>query len=147
MINSVVSSVCSAIYDAFGDDYCIYKEFVQQNFVEPCFFVDCIIPLRTRCLNNRFYRQHAFCIRYFPSTADYRSECHDVLEKLRVALDYISLDGNLIPAKNWNCEFSDSKTLTYEISKTIMQVFVDFDFFTIETGDPVTLMGELIVKS
>lgn len=143
MVNSVISAVCSAIFDSFGSDYPIYKELVKQNLAQPCFFVECVIPKRTQHLNNRYYRQHSICIYYFPSSPDNRFESNSVLEKLYLALDFISIDANLVQGKNFRCEFVDPKNIRSEFSHSIMKFYVDFDFFTYENTTLVDLMGDL----
>lgn len=123
MINKVVSGVCAALYDAFGDDYDIYKEVIKQGLKEPCFLVECYNPRRKQILNNRYFRQMGVAVHYFPKSKDnYRSECNDILEKLYVALELIKIDGDLTRGQNFNKEFSDD----------IMIFFVDYDFYTLE---------------
>lgn len=134
MINKVISGVCTALFNTFGDDYSIYKEEIKQDLKEPSFFVDCFLPKRTKVLNNRYFRQNAMSINYFPkSSNNYKSECNEILEKLYLALEYITVDGNLIRGINFNTEYSDG----------IMIVFIDYDFYTIEGLKEETLMEEL----
>lgn len=136
MINKVVSGVCIALYKTFGDKYSIYKEEIKQGLQEPCFFVDCIIPKRTKVLNNRYYRENTFSINYFPKSNNYRKECNEVLEKMYGALEYIMVDNSLVMGKNLNFDFSDG----------VMIVTINFDFHTFEyTKDKENnLMEELI---
>lgn len=124
MINKVVSGVCTALYNSFGDKYTIYKEVIKQGLQEPCFLVECYDPRRKQMLNDRYYRQMAIAVHYFPkSKNNYRSECNEVLEKLYTTLELITIDGDLTRGQNFNKEFSDD----------IMIVFVDYDFYTFET--------------
>lgn len=121
----------------------VYKELVKQNLIEPCFFVECVVPKRTQFLNNRYLRQHSICVRYFPSSVDFRFECNLVFEQLQLALEYIFVDGNLVRGNNISCKFTDAKTLNSEFSHTVMKVFVDFDFFTYEFDDEFELMDSI----
>lgn len=136
-----MSSVCLALSSAF--ELPVYKELVKQNLCEPCFFVECVLPKRTRYLNNRFLRQHAFCIHYFPSSSDFREECNSVYEKMVAVLEYINVDGNLVCGNNLVCSFVDAKNIRSEFSHSVMKVTVDFDFFTYEYDDDFEFMGEL----
>lgn len=134
MINKVISGVCTSLYEAFGDDYAIYKEEIKQGLTPPCFLVECYLPRRTQVLNNRYYRQNGMAIHYFPKSAKYKSECNEVLEKLYLALEYITIDNNLTRGLNLRKEYSDG----------IMIVFVDYDFYTFEGLTEQSLMEELI---
>lgn len=137
MINKVISSVCTALYNAFGDEYHIYKEVVNQNLKQPCFFVNCIVPKRTKVLGDRYYRQNAICIHYFPSSDEtYRIECNNILEKIYITLEYLTIDSDLIMGKNLNVEYSDG----------VMLLFIDFDFYTYEQVNALNVMEELVYK-
>lgn len=134
MINKVISGVCTALFNAFGDDYPIYKEEIKQSLKEPCFMVDLSKPRRTKVLNKRYYRQNTMSINYFPKSSDnYRVECNEVLEKLYLALEYITIDDNLVRGINFDQEYSDG----------VMIVFVDYNFHTYEGLTEETLMEEL----
>lgn len=143
MTNKVVSSVCITLSEKFGLDYKIYKELVKQNLQEPCFFVECISPKRTQYLNNRYYRQHKICISYFPFSENNRFECNAIIDELLLAVNHIYVDGNLVLGKNIRFEFNDAKSVHTEYSHTIMQAFIDYDFFTIECDEDVPIMGDL----
>lgn len=143
MTNLVVTGVCKGIFDMFGSDYYIYKELVKQNLKEPCFFVECVTPKRTQCLNNRYLRQYGICVHYFPTSENFREECNSVFEKLACCLDYITVDGDLIGTKNLRFVFDDPKNIRSEYSHSIMQVFFDVEFFTYENTQLVDLMEVL----
>lgn len=143
MINSVISAVCQTIYNDFGDKYIIYKELVKQNLTAPCFFVECTNETRTQELSNRYFRQHTIAIYYFPESENYRGECNDIFNKLRNSLDYISLDGNLLKAKNLKFEYGDAKKNIGEFSHVILKVFVNYDFFTYENIQVDSVMQDL----
>lgn len=70
-------------------------------------------------------------------------ECNSVLESLYLALEYISVDGELVRGGDFSCKYIDAKTLNSEFSHTIMKVFVDFDFFTYEFDEQFELMDSL----
>lgn len=143
MINTVVSSVCTAVYDAFGDEYKIYKELVKQNLTTPCFFIDCEGTNRTQGLNNRFFREHIIVVYYFPLNEDYRAECNEILSKLQATLDYILIEGNLVKSKKFKFTYTDFKTSRSEFSHNVLKINVNFDFFTYENITAPTLMQEL----
>ncbi len=146
MINTVVSSVCGAIYDCFKDDYKIYKELVKQDLNNPCFFVECEKETRTQQLNYRYFRQHAIAIYYFPEKENFRAECNDVFNKLRYALEYVNVDGSLVRTKNLRFEYTDAKKNRGEYSHVILKVLVDLDFFTYENLDYSTYMQDFFFE-
>lgn len=143
MLNTVISSVCTAVYESFGDEYKIYKELVKQNLTSPCFFIDCDQTNRTQGLNNRFFREHVIAIYYFPQNEDFRAECNDIISKLQSSLAYILIEGNLVRGKNLKFAYTDFKKSRSEFSHTVLKINVNFDFFTYENITEQTMMQEL----
>lgn len=127
MINKIIDGISKAINKEFGDDYDIYTEEVEQGLQEPCFSITCIKPTNDLFRQNKYYRQHEFCIHYFPSSKDKRNECQSVLERMYSALEYIeiteSLDENevksLTMGTNMNSEYSDG----------VLHFFVNYNMF------------------
>lgn len=116
MINSVLDSIVQSIYSEFGEGYDIYTETVKQGLKEPCFFISCISHKTEKFLDFRYYVEDLFAIQYFPHSDDKSNECYDVIERIYKCLEYIKVDGDLVMAKNLECNVVDemiSVTVNY----------------------------------
>lgn len=120
VVNKIISAICTAIHNEFGEGYEIYKESVTQDLQEPCFSVMCLNPTNEQFLGKRYYRQNIFCIQYFPSTNKSKQECNNVTERLYDCLEIIYLD-KTIPTRGtqMNAEYSDG----------VLSFFVNYDMF------------------
>lgn len=120
MINSIVDGICLALNEAFGDDYEIYTETKKQGLKEPCFSVLCVNPTQKQFLGKRYHKTNKFCIHYFPASAESNAEINTVRENLFSALEYITVDGDLIRGTDMTGETDDLGVLNF---------FVDYNFF------------------
>ena len=116
MLNSIISGICEKLNEVFGDDVRIYKDEVKQGLQEPCFFVQLVAPTNTQQLGNRYYRKNLFGIQYIPKS-ETRSECSSVQDKLYLALEYITVGGDLWRGTEMRGELTDG----------ILTFFVNFD--------------------
>lgn len=115
MINGILSGITDAIYAEFGDAYEIYTENVEQGLVEPCFLVRCLNPTNERYLGRRRYLTNQFAIQYFPYTDKPRQEINDVIERLTVCLEWISVADGLVAGSNRESNISDN-VLTFTVN-------------------------------
>lgn len=125
MINKIIDGICVSINTEFNDTYEIYTESIKQGLKEPCFSLVCLNPTIKQFLGKRYFRTNQFCIHYFPSSNEKRSECYEVMEKLHSALEYITVDGDLIRGTEMHCEFVDD----------VLNFFVNFDMFVYKKDD------------
>lgn len=116
MINEIVNGICLALNSEFGDEYEIYTETLKQGLKEPCFSIVCINPTQEQFLGKRYYKANCFCIHYFPSSADTNAEINTVREKLFNALEYITVDGDLIRGTNMTAETDDLGVLNFIVN-------------------------------
>ena len=119
MINKIIDGISVAINSEFGDPYEIYTESIEQGLTEPCFSILCLNPTLEQFLGKRYYRTNQFCIHYFPSSAEKRSECFAVMERLIKALELITVDGDLIRGTKMNGEIVDD----------VLSFFVNYDLY------------------
>ena len=128
MINKIIDGICVAIGSEFGDPYEIYTESIEQGLNEPCFSVLCLNPTINQVLGKRYFRRNQFCIHYFPSSNEQRSECYAVIEKLMKALETITVDGDL-------CRGTD---MHGEVVDNVLSFFVNYDMYVYEekTAEP-----------
>ena len=119
MINKIIDGISVAINSEFGDPYEIYTESTEQGLDEPCFSILCLNPTIDRKLGRRYFRRNQFCVHYFPSSNEERSECHAVLDRLVNALEIITVDGDLCRGTNMYGEVVDN----------VLSFFVNYDMY------------------
>lgn len=119
MINEITDGISLAINSDFGDTYEIYTESIKQGLNEPCFSILCLNPTLKQFMGNRYFRTNQFCIHYFPSSEETRSECHTVAERLFSVLEYITVGDDLIRGTEMHCEIVDD----------VLSFFVNYDLY------------------
>lgn len=119
MINKIVDGICAAIHSEFGKGYEIYTETAEQGLTEPCFSVICVNPALEQFLSKRYFRENQFCIHYFPSSSDKKTECNSVLDRLFDSLELITVNNELIRGTAMHGEFVDD----------VLHFFVNYDMF------------------
>lgn len=119
MINKIIDGISVAINSEFGDPYEIYTESIEQGLTEPCFSILCLNPTINQVLGKRYFRRNQFCIHYFPSSAEKRSECHAMIERLMGVLETITVDGDL-------CRGTD---MHGEVTDNVLSFFVNYDMY------------------
>ena len=130
MINAIIDGISVAIYSEFGDPYEIYTESIEQGFNEPCFSILCINPTIEQNLGKRYFRANQFCIHYFPSSSEKRSECYAVIDRLTKALETITVDGDLCRGTSIHAEVNDG----------VLSFFVNYNMHVYNTEVPETAM-------
>ena len=119
MIQEIINGISIAINNAFGDDYDIYTESIEQGLKEPCFFITPIAPNRERILGKRYFSKNTFCIHYMPKN-NKNEECINVSEKLFDILEVLDTDLGLMLGTN----------LRAEIANGMLHFFVDYNVFS-----------------
>lgn len=130
MINRIIDGISVAINFEFGDSYETHTESVKQGLEEPCFSILCLNPKIDQFLGKRYFRTNQFCIHYFPSSDEPRSECQAVMEKLVNCLEIITVDGDPVRGKGMNGEIVDD----------VLSFFVNYDMFVYKEADGAPTM-------
>jgi hypothetical protein len=126
MIQSIVDGISEKLNSAFGDEYKIYTESVKQGLKEPCFFIQLVNPVNRRELGRRFFRENLFCIQYFPKSRDApKSECYQMQDDLFIALEYITVDGDLQRGIRMRGEFVDG----------VLTFFINYNLYVMMTEE------------
>lgn len=60
MVNKIVDGIVQAISAAYGEEYEIYTENVEQGLTEPCFLIECINPSFEQFLGRRYHEKVPF---------------------------------------------------------------------------------------
>lgn len=119
MVNKIVDSIVQAISAAYGEEYEIYTENVEQGLTEPCFLIECINPSFEQFLGRRYHEKVPFCIHYFPKGPDKSEESNAVFTTLTVCLEYISIDGQPVRGTSMRAEWDGD----------VMHFMVDYEMF------------------
>lgn len=120
MINKIIDGICEALNGEFGDDYKIYTESVEQGLIEPCFFVQCLLPKKDLFFDKRYENINPFMVQYFPKSSESNYENLNALGKLFECLETITVDGDLTMGSKMSGEIVDG----------ILNFKVNYDFFT-----------------
>lgn len=138
MINKIIDGISVAIHSEFGDSYEIYTESVEQGLVEPCFSILCLNPTISQKLGKRYFMTNRFCVHYFPSSDEKKSECHTVMGRLMDALEIINVDGD-------QCRGTD---MHGEVVDNVLSFFVNYDFYVYKHREeaPTPAMGTVDYK-
>ena len=132
MINKIIDGICTAISAEFGDEYEIYTESVKQGFKEPCFSILCLNPSINQHLGNKYFRQHQFCIHYFPKADEPKADDYDVEERLFNVLELITVDGDLVRGTDIHSNTTDD----------VLHFFINYDFFVRKENEESDVMSE-----
>ena len=119
MINQIIDGISVAINSEFSDHYEIYTESIEQGLEEPCFSILCLNPKIDQVLGKRYFGTNQFCVHYFPSSDEKRSECHAVLERLMYALEIITVGGD-------QCRGTD---MHGEVVDNVLSFFVNYNMY------------------
>ena len=134
MVNKVIDAISIAIDEEFNAEstgYEIYTQPVSQGLTEPCFSIVVVNSKIGLFRGNRYFKEHMFCIHYFPATEDVQSECFGVQERLQDALELIPMDEDvLIRGTNMHGEMSDG----------VLSFFVNYNFFVYKQKETETAM-------
>lgn len=137
MLNNLIDSIAIKLNQEFGDGVAIHKEQVKQGLKEPCFFIMLLTSNQKQVIGKRYFREHPFDIHYFPSTKDKSTEILDVVERLNDALEYITMDGDLIRGTK----------MYHEVVNDVLHFFVNYDLFVYKESEASDPMETLTVES
>lgn len=130
ILNEIISGISNALLEEFGEGYKIYKNGVEQGLKTPCFSIVCVSPKTSRFLGGRHYNENRFCIHYYASTANVRTECLDVFDRLSMCLNRITVSGDEMNGTDIYAEGPDNG---------VFHVFVNYNLFMREVKEKETM--------
>lgn len=121
MLNDIIDGISTNLNLAFGDEYEIYSENVEQGLTEPCFFIATLDSEFIQGLGTRQQRKYFFDIHYFPRNTEFKKqEMNSVLDDLMSYLEYITLlNGDMLRGTDINGEIVDDVLhffITYKVN-------------------------------
>lgn len=132
MTQKIIDAICRTLSNAFGDEYEIYTENVEQGLKEPCFFVLPIEASDTKRGLRSYRNSYPFAVHYFP-----RGEIdYDLADRLIAELEIINVEG---------LGKLRSNDRSMQVQDGVVQVFHTYNVITqgAEDGDA---MSELDTK-
>ena len=134
MIQHIIDGICIKLNETFGDAYTIYTEAVKQGLKEPCFIVRLVNPVSKTELGRRYLRQNLFAIHYLPkSSEEPKAECYRVLEELYLAMEYITVNGDLQRGVGMRSELVDD----------VLHIYVNYNMY-VHIPQDYESMAELV---
>lgn len=118
MLNEIIKGISMALNAAFGDEYEIFQNDVEQGLEEPCFLIAVLQPEVAPMLGRRFIKRNPFDIQYFPTAPGRNSEMFMVAEKLIEVLDFITLPGG---------DLLHGTSVNYEVVDNVLHFFVNYN--------------------
>lgn len=135
-VRNITDGIVQALFDGFGEGYTFYTDDVQQNLTAPAFLIVCVEPKTEQVIGARYRREHLFNIVYFPENENSSAEIYDVQERLFPALEYITVDGDLV--RGTGCEM--------RVIDGVLNVTINYDTFVYK-GNERVMMSELEYRS
>ncbi|MCQ4637139.1 hypothetical protein NE619_10415 [Anaerovorax odorimutans] len=136
MINKLTDGIAQALSEAFGKDYGIYTENLEQDAIKPCFLITCVTPKNKLFRGQRYYRENLFMVQYFPEGPRPRNESMAVQERLYLALEFVKVGDRQVFGTGMEGEFADG-VLKFRVN---YNVFVD----KAETDDPMETLEQQV---
>lgn len=108
-ISNILTGIATAVHKVTGRP--VYLEFKENGAEFPCFYISLVNSSEDLHVSSLYDRMNDFEILYFLNEEDLpedvRGELHDVGERLYYALEYITVDGQLMRSKKRSYKVTD----------------------------------------
>lgn len=108
-ISNIITGIATAVHKETGRP--VYLEFKENGAEFPCFYISLVNSSEDLHVSSLYDRTNDFEILYFLNEEDLpedvRGELHDVGERLYSALEYITVDGQLMRSKKRSYKVTD----------------------------------------
>ena len=133
MENKIITGISQKLFVTFGLDYKIYTENVEQFLNPPCFYVELLQSSMQQIVSRRYRLENLFDIHFFTNENEPKNDFRRVADILYDALEYISVDNDLVRGLNMH----------YEIVDDVLHFFVSYNLILIKTLEPEDKMETL----
>lgn len=133
MENKIITGISQKLFETFGLDYKIYTENVEQFLNPPCFYVELLQSSMQQIVSRRYRLENLFDIHFFTNENESKNDFRRVADILYDALEYISVDNDLVRGLNMH----------YEIVDDVLHFFVSYNLILIKTLEPEEKMETL----
>lgn len=110
---------------------------IEQGLVPPVFFLSVLSPTRAPGLGPRYRARYPFTVCYSPAAEGANAELLDVGERLMEALEYITVEGNLVRGVS----------LSYELADGVLHFFVSYNLMGRKAVPETLEMEEAAMKT
>ena len=107
MENKIITGISQKLFVTFGLDYKIYTENVEQFLNPPCFYVELLQSSMQQIVSRRYRLENLFDIHFFTNENEPKNDFRRVADILYDALEYISVDNDLVRGLNMHYEIVD----------------------------------------
>lgn len=107
MENKIITGISQKLFETFGLDYKIYTENVEQFLNPPCFYVELLQSSLRQIVSNHYRLENLFDIHFFTNVNEPKNDFRRVADILYDALEYISVDNDLVRGLNMHYEIAD----------------------------------------
>ena len=133
MENKIITGISQKLFETFGLDYKIYTENVEQFLNPPCFYVELLQSSMQQIVSRRYRLENLFDIHFFTNENEPKNDFRRVADILYDALEYISVDNDLLRRLGMH----------YEIVDDVLHFFVSYNLILIKTLEPKEKMETL----
>lgn len=133
MENKIITGISQKLFETFGLDYKIYTENVEQFLNPPCFYVELLQSSMQQIVSRRYRLENLFDIHFFTNENEPKNDFRRVADILYDALEYISVDNDLVRGLGMH----------YEIVDDVLHFFVSYNLILIKTLEPEEKMETL----
>lgn len=138
MVTDITKGIAVALHKAFGDNYTIYTEEIEQGLKEPCFFIAVLNTEQRQFIGNRYQQNIPFDVHYFPVSKAKNAEMQEVATTLYAVLRQIKLlNGDLL----------NGVRLHHETVDDVLHFFVQYKPIVKYPVDPVEEMGGIKIEN
>ena len=121
MVNKNLNAVSVALHEEFGDSFQYYLETVNQELEPPCFTFDMLNPMERSTNQTSYYRTMPVVVHYFNGDSeDLKKDCYAIGERALTALEYITIEGQLIRGEGMEMRMNDD----------VLQMSITYRFWT-----------------
>jgi len=131
--NKIITGISQKLFETFGLDYKIYTENVEQFLNPPCFYVELLQSNMQQIVSRRYRLENLFDIHFFTNENEPKNDFRRVADILYDALEYISVDNDLVRGLGMH----------YEIVDDVLHFFVSYNLILIKTLEPEEKMETL----
>ena len=137
MENQIITGISQKLFETFGATYTIYTENVEQYLRPPCFYIELVQSSLQQIISRRYKSDNLFDIHFFTDQSEPKSDFRRVADILYDALEYISVENDLMRGLNMH----------YEIVDDVLHFLVNYNFVSKKEAQTADKMETLQTRS
>lgn len=109
MLTKIKDGILLKLNQGFGEQYRVYVDKPEQDFIKPCFWVKVTQSINTQKSPRKYKRESSIDIQYFPNLDAGNAQVYEVVEKLFEILEYIPFENELLRASDMKFQLVDNE--------------------------------------